>query len=72
MKKKAKKLRLSKETVYELDLRYAAGGASFTCPETEFSACLTDCRTCGNTNYISCISCDTQCASCYTTEPGAC
>jgi hypothetical protein len=65
MKRKQKTLRLNRETVRSLNLRQAAGGATLRCgPETEVSACITDCATCGNTNYISCYTCDFSFCNC--------
>jgi hypothetical protein len=62
MKRKLKKLTLSKETVRTLDLRQVVGGETMLhCVDTEGSRCATDCATCGATNYNTCYSCDTLC-----------
>lgn len=65
MKKKVKKLRLSKETIYGLDLRQAMGAAGTArCQYTNMSICLTNCPTCGDTNYETCFSNATNCFLC--------
>jgi hypothetical protein len=72
MKKKMKKLRLSKETLRGLDLRHATGAAPTArcqnptdlCQYTDMSICLTVCPTCGDTNYETCISNATNCTLC--------
>ncbi len=63
MKKRVKKLQLSKESVTRLDLRRAVVGANtaeetncFACNTIDRTACITNCATCGNTNYITCFS----------------
>jgi hypothetical protein len=59
MKRRQKTLRLNRETVRSLNLKQAAGGITLRCgPDTEVSRCVTDCDTCGATNYITCYSCD--------------
>jgi hypothetical protein len=67
MKKKVKRLWLSKETVKNLDLRHATGAAGTDrCEETERSICLTICPSCGETNYPNCYSYATDCYTCFT------
>lgn len=60
MKKRMKKLRLSKETVHGPDLRHASG-AAITVDRT---ICVTNCPTCGDTHYQTCLSNATDCYLC--------
>lgn len=62
MKKRVKKLQLSKESVTRLDLGRAVVGAAtadqtncVACNTIDRTACITNCRLCGNTNFISCL-----------------
>jgi hypothetical protein len=54
MKRKVKRLDLSRETVRTLGLQMASGGA-FTTNTDLRTACVTNCPQCGNTNYITCV-----------------
>ncbi|HEV7671611.1 MAG TPA: hypothetical protein VGS22_24080 [Thermoanaerobaculia bacterium] len=63
MKKRVKKLHLSKESVSRLDLGPVVGGITLAqtdclaCHNTiDRTACITNCPTCGNTNYETCFS----------------
>ncbi len=64
MKKRVKKLQLSKESVTRLDRGHTvAGGLTLAetnciaCHNTiDRTACITNCPTCGNTNYETCFS----------------
>lgn len=56
MKKKSRKLQLSKETLHGLELQQAVGAATQFACETR-SQCVTNCPGCGQTNYITCLTC---------------
>lgn len=60
MKKRMKRLRLAKETVCDLDLRHANGAV----PTIDRTICVTNCPTCGDTNYQTCLSNATDCYLC--------
>ncbi|HXU32796.1 MAG TPA: hypothetical protein VN851_19675 [Thermoanaerobaculia bacterium] len=61
MKKRVKKLQLSKESVSRLDYGAVVGGRTadetncIACNTIDRTACITNCATCGNTNYITCL-----------------
>lgn len=63
MKKRVKKLRLSRESVSRLDHGQAVFGGRtadetncIACNTIDRTACITNCGTCGNTNYETCFS----------------
>ncbi len=61
MNKRAKKLQLNRESLTRMDLGHAVGAKTaeetncIACNTIDRTACITNCATCGNTNYITCL-----------------